>query len=166
MPVYVDQLQKHGRKNWCHMIGDTIRELHFIADQIGMKRDWYQESPPASFPHYDLQESKRRQAILHGAIELDRLGFVRKMRELDASMGFGIKARVRIAKSIAQWCYTDSLVVVDEAELLQVLDLSFKEVGQLPTEENIELMICGEVTEAQPLNERWVALHEFLNRYW
>lgn len=166
MPVYVDQLQKHGKKNWCHMIGDSIRELHFIADQIGMKREWYQESPPASFPHYDLQESKRRQAIEHGAIEVDRFTFVRKMRELDVTKGFGIKARVRIAKSIAGWCYTDSLVQVDEKELLAVLDTCFKEADCLPTEEEIQTLICGEVTESAPLNEKWPALDVFLNKYW
>lgn len=65
MPVYVDSLVAHA-----------------FSRRLGMKRAWFQ---PVSSPHYDLTESRRIVAVHLGAIELNRLGFVRKLRELRAA---------------------------------------------------------------------------------
>jgi len=48
----------------CHMLADTVDELHAMADKIGLKREWYQ---PKSIPHYDVCQAKRRLAIKNGA---------------------------------------------------------------------------------------------------
>lgn len=78
MSVYVDWLMDHGwtlrgrRVKSCHMTADTPEELHAMAEAIGMKRSWYQSSPPHSLPHYDLTPSRRADAVARGAVELDR----------------------------------------------------------------------------------------------
>ena len=54
----------------CHMIADTLEELHAMADQIGMERHWFQAPPKASHPHYDIPESKRERALSFGAREV------------------------------------------------------------------------------------------------
>jgi len=81
MSVYVDQLADHGWRlgKSCHMIADTLEELHAMAERIGMKRAWFQ---PKSFPHYDLVASRRKRAIAAGAIDCNRTTFVAKLREL------------------------------------------------------------------------------------
>lgn len=84
MACYVDRCQNHG---WhlgpsCHLIADTEAELHELASAVGMKRSWFQGE--ASSPHYDLTERRRAAAVLLGAVELDRLSFVCKIRELRA----------------------------------------------------------------------------------
>ena len=82
MSVYVDKTKNEFRGMiMCHMVADTLDELHAMAKKLGMKRSWFQSG---SIPHYDVSLSKRRMAIEFGAIELDRKDFVmfiRKQRE-------------------------------------------------------------------------------------
>jgi hypothetical protein len=86
MTVYVDSLSHRGWRlrghlvRSSHMIADSISELHEMAKRIGMKRDWFQSN--ASTVHYDLTEKRRTEALKLGAVELDRLSFVQKIREL------------------------------------------------------------------------------------
>ena len=87
MPVYVDKpVYKYRRMIMCHMLADTLHELHEMADKIGIQRKWFQED--ASTEHYDICKSKRNIAIKNGAIEIDRRQTVALIR------------RLRIAKSI------------------------------------------------------------------
>ena len=51
----------------CHMLADSLDELHAMADRIGMKRKWFQNK---GVPHYDLSKSKRELAVRYGAVEL------------------------------------------------------------------------------------------------
>lgn len=77
MSVYVDpQMQCLRSAQWkwptsCHMFADTLDELHAMAKRIGLRREWFQLSH-GTFPHYDLNESRRAKAIAAGVIELDR----------------------------------------------------------------------------------------------
>lgn len=81
MSVYVDSyFAQYGRMQMSHMIADSLRELHEMADKIGVARRWYQEN--SSFPHYDVCKAKRELAIKLGAIPLEKRPFVTKMREL------------------------------------------------------------------------------------
>lgn len=86
MTVYVDGLVNHGWRLGpsCHLIGETEGELHRLAARCGLQRRWFQAPPRASFPHYDLTESRRRIAVELGAVELERKAFVEKMREIRA----------------------------------------------------------------------------------
>lgn len=72
MTVYVDQIQ-----NWptsircfkagsCHLIADTVEELHAFAKRLGLRRGWFQ---PSSWPHYDLTPARREKAVALGAVE-------------------------------------------------------------------------------------------------
>lgn len=81
MAVYVDKARNpYGRMLMCHMIADTLEELHGMADAIGVNRKWFQAD--ASFPHYDICQSKRRLALAAGAIEIDRRTLAEKMRSI------------------------------------------------------------------------------------
>ena len=62
------------------MLADTIKELHEMADKIGINRKWFQSK--ASSPHYDICKSKRYNAVKFGAIEVDRRGIVNIIRRL------------------------------------------------------------------------------------
>lgn len=91
MSVYVDKLQvwPNGKGYWkgrpsCHLIADDEEELKiFAVDRLGLRLLWIQyPKNKYSIVHFDLTESKRRQAIELGAIELDNKQFVDKMRQL------------------------------------------------------------------------------------
>ena len=80
--VYVDPIRpvEYGRwKYACHMIADTLDELHSMAGAIGMQRSWFQ---PSSFPHYDLLRFRREAAVKLGAVELEKRPFIHKLREI------------------------------------------------------------------------------------
>lgn len=89
MSVYVDDLfPTRSTSRWpfrqaCHMVADTVDELHMMAATIGLRRSWFQ---PQSSPHYDLTCTKRRLAIENGATPLNRIDIVNKIRDLRASV--------------------------------------------------------------------------------
>jgi hypothetical protein len=85
MAVYVDELLNYGYQDWrqgawCHMIADSLEELHAMADRIGMHREWFQNKP--DHPHYDLRPPSRELAVQYGAVELSTFELVRKLKEI------------------------------------------------------------------------------------
>ncbi|MEX2524475.1 MAG: DUF4031 domain-containing protein [Gammaproteobacteria bacterium] len=83
MAVYVDNAQiPFRRMKMCHMIADSLDELHRMAERIGLRRRWFQDG--GSFPHYDVCLTKRDMAISYGAVPVERRELVRIMRELRA----------------------------------------------------------------------------------
>lgn len=71
MAVYVDDMRaKFGRMVMCHLVADTLAELHAMADQIGVARRWYQGPPVSRWPHYDISLLKRAAAVQAGAREI------------------------------------------------------------------------------------------------
>lgn len=75
MAAYVDDMIQGLRiPKWlfgkhCHLVADTIEELHTFAHGIGLRRSWYQHK---TIPHYDLTAGKRATAVRKGAIEITR----------------------------------------------------------------------------------------------
>lgn len=81
MAIYIDAADiPYGRMIMCHMIADSLQELHSMACAIGVRHKWFQEH--SSTPHYDICRAKKRLALALGAIEVDRLEFVRIIRRL------------------------------------------------------------------------------------
>ncbi len=83
MAVYVDEAiwDWQGRK-WCHLLADSIDELHRFAAILGLHRLSYQGPPRTSAPHYDLTAFERRRAIANGALACDRAIIVTVLRQL------------------------------------------------------------------------------------
>ena len=59
MSVYVDELIPCVKKNanWpysqsCHLVADSVCELHYFAGRMMLKPAWFQDKP--ELPHYDL----------------------------------------------------------------------------------------------------------------
>lgn len=82
MPVYVDSLRDWGWRYGasCHLIADTLAELHAFAERIGMKRSWFQEATKR--PHYDLTAQRRARAVQLGAVELTNREFIAKLKQV------------------------------------------------------------------------------------
>ncbi|MFY2595754.1 DUF4031 domain-containing protein [Achromobacter xylosoxidans] len=71
MAVYVDNARIAWRgRRWCHLVADSLDELHSFAKSLGLKRGWFQSN--ASLPHYDVTIEVRDIALIRGAKEADR----------------------------------------------------------------------------------------------
>lgn len=80
MTVYVDDMKaSYGRMVMCHMIADTDKELHAMADAIGVRRKWFQH-PGSWRRHYDIALSKRKLAVKYGAREVTTRELVMVLR--------------------------------------------------------------------------------------
>ena len=85
MAVYVDneRIAWRGRQ-WCHLVADSLPELHDFAQQLGLRRSWFQER--ASYPHYDVTTAVRVQALRLGALQADRAQLMICCRKLKAEL--------------------------------------------------------------------------------
>jgi len=85
MSIYVDNARVKWRgRHWCHLVADSIDELHEFALQLGLKRKWFQSA--ASYPHYDVTLEIRQIALNMGAIEGSRSEILRCARTLKAQL--------------------------------------------------------------------------------
>jgi len=83
MPIYVDNAKIKWRgKEWCHLVADTIDELHDFAMSLGLKRSWYQQT--ASYPHYDITTANRVKALQLGAKVANRKKIIECAKSLKA----------------------------------------------------------------------------------
>ncbi len=86
MSVYVDIIMPCiPNKNWpykqaCHLLADSVSELHRFAETLGLKKQWLQWKK-GSVPHFDLTPSMRKKAVKQGAIEISNSEFVQILRE-------------------------------------------------------------------------------------
>ena len=69
MAVFVDsaEIEWNGKK-WCHLVADSLDELHTFARLLGLKRSWFQGE--ASSPHYDITVVIREKALALGAVQV------------------------------------------------------------------------------------------------
>ena len=71
MSVYVDdELVPWRGKLWCHLVADTVPELHVFARRLGLREGWFQSK--SAYPHYDVTVSVRDRALTMGASMGDR----------------------------------------------------------------------------------------------
>ena len=67
MTVYVDNECMEWRgKLWCHLVAESLDELHRFAARLGLRRNWFQDK--ASYPHYDVTTTVRQRALRLGAL--------------------------------------------------------------------------------------------------
>lgn len=67
MTVFVDNERIAWRgKLWCHLVADSLDELHQFAAGMGLQRRWFQDN--ASYPHYDVTTEVRERALRRGAL--------------------------------------------------------------------------------------------------
>lgn len=69
-----------GRMIMCHMVADSLDELHKMANLIGLKRQWFQADGVR--PHYDISMSKRALAIQLGALSVSEHKIIEIVRIL------------------------------------------------------------------------------------
>ncbi len=86
MGVYVDApiypfIGRNGRRMMmCHMVADTLAELHDMAEKLGVRAHFQSHT---RYPHYDICKSKRNQALSLGAMVCpDRKTLITKARAL------------------------------------------------------------------------------------
>lgn len=81
MSAYVDShFTAYRRMIMCHMIADTIGELHAMAARLGLKRKWFQHTRFDALPHYDICKTKRAEALALGALEITSEALVARIR--------------------------------------------------------------------------------------
>ncbi len=81
MAIYVDFvcIEFRGHK-WCHMLADTLHELHEFATLIEIDARLFHRH--ASYPHYDVTVQMREAAIKYGAIPADRKKIIECAKKL------------------------------------------------------------------------------------
>lgn len=90
MAVYVDDMRaNYGRLILCHMLADSDKELHEMADKIGVARKWWQSPEKTAGSHYDICLSKKAKAIEFGAIEITwrQAGAMNSRRRVTGELG-------------------------------------------------------------------------------
>lgn len=89
MTVYVDDMNAEYRgMRMFHMIADTDEELHDMAARIGVARRHFQKAGTPQ-RHYDICLSKRKLAVVAGAIEITWLqtGAMTRRRRFTSEIG-------------------------------------------------------------------------------
>lgn len=81
MAIYVDFvcIEFRGHK-WCHMLADSLQELHEFAALIDVDRRLFHRN--ASYPHYDVTVQMRETAIEYGALPADRRKIIECAKKL------------------------------------------------------------------------------------
>lgn len=66
MTVYVDDSRLSWRgRSWCHLVADSVAELHAFAAQLGLRQEWFQYR--TMYPHYDVTVNVQQRALALGA---------------------------------------------------------------------------------------------------
>jgi len=63
-----------------HLITDSLDELHYFANKIRLKKDWFQNHK--RHPHYDIWGTMYMKAIANGAIIISSKNLIVKINEI------------------------------------------------------------------------------------
>lgn len=81
MAIYIDAEGIRWRNRlWCHLVADSLNELHDFARRLGLKRQWFQDQ--GFYPHYDVTMAVREKALRLGAVDADRFTIVDRSKVL------------------------------------------------------------------------------------
>ena len=95
MPVYIDECKLAFRgRQWCHLVADTLEELHAFAARLGLRRDWFQHK--TLYPHYDITLSVRLKAVELGAQTCDKRTVVHMAKGLRLELNALHRARMNV----------------------------------------------------------------------
>ena len=85
MAIYVDfvRIEFKGHR-WCHMLADTLQELHEFAALIDVDARLFHRH--ASYPHYDITVQMRETALAQGAIPADRKKIIECAKKLKVEL--------------------------------------------------------------------------------
>lgn len=93
MAAYVDEAVWEWRGQlWCHLLADSLDELHIFAKSIGLRREWFQDH--TRYPHYDINVNRRVIAVKKGAIEIDKRTTIEKAKKLKAEFDL-LKSQIK-----------------------------------------------------------------------
>jgi hypothetical protein len=86
LTVYVDDaIWVWKDRKWCHLMADTVEELHGFAFKLGLQLSSYQGPPKTTAPHYDITGFERDRAIRLGAVAVGRREIVDLFRKVRVS---------------------------------------------------------------------------------
>ena len=75
--IYVDPATHRYRGQlYCHLFSNDIEALHAFAARLGLKHEWFQKPPKASWMHYDTNFRNRINAIQLGAVAVDKFEII------------------------------------------------------------------------------------------
>lgn len=69
------------KNGWCHLVADTIPNLHSFAQSIGLKKCWFQNKRGKHQPHYDVKGAMIDKAIKAGAAQVNSRAIVEFLRQ-------------------------------------------------------------------------------------
>lgn len=94
MTVYVDNERIEWRGQvWCHLVADSLDELHEFAVELGLRRHWFQGK--ASYPHYDVTTVLRDRALQIGASPGSKAQIIVSAKRLRAELLTGETRQIR-----------------------------------------------------------------------
>jgi len=59
------------KNGWCHLVSDSITELHTFANLIGVNKCWFENKKGKKQPHYDIKGEMINKAIDFGAKQVN-----------------------------------------------------------------------------------------------
>ena len=69
------------KKRWCHLVADSIYFLHKFAEEIGLKRHWFENKRGKNGPHYDVKGEMITKAIENGALQVQSREIINFLKE-------------------------------------------------------------------------------------
>lgn len=95
MAVYVDnELISWRGKLWCHLVADTLPELHEFATRLGLRRSWFQAS--SRYPHYDVTVAVRDRALTMGAQMGERRQIIDCAKRLRVELSSSVSVQMEL----------------------------------------------------------------------
>lgn len=80
-PVLGVVLIDFPKNGWCHLVADSIPNLHSFAQSIGLNKCWFQNKRKKNQPHYDVKGAMIDKAIKAGATQVDSRIVVEFLRQ-------------------------------------------------------------------------------------